>query len=317
MSYNQPLMSKVEPLIKPSTKGLAPKLESKMQATVPVNSFKMQQKNINSGKISTPLIEQMHNLKSSVLQSKSLKDTPIEAAPEQVTFSVEQKDDTKEIQEFMDMAMKVTPENILKSVQDAFKDIMTNPQMKDMKKALAAAAVSSSALLANVKPALAVGGNLSYTMFMRYVNEGMIKAVNIAEDGRSAAYLSSDGGRGSVQLIPDPDLLTTLQKLGVELSVARSQVPNGFEQLLPSLLVPLLLVGLYALFSRGPGGTGFGGGANPMQMGKSKVRIQVEPDTGTNFDSVAGVDEAKEELEEVVDFLKNPTKYSEVGAKIP
>jgi len=43
----------------------------------------------------------------------------------------------------------------------------------------------------------------------------------------------------------------------------------------------------------------------------------MEPDTGTNFDSVAGVDEAKEELEEVVDFLKNPTKYSEVGAKIP
>lgn len=76
-------------------------------------------------------------------------------------------------------------------------------------------------------------------------------------------------------------------------------------------------MGLYALFSRGGGGAGFGGGANPMQMGKSKVRIQVEPDTGTNFDSVAGVDEAKEELEEVVDFLKNPTKYSEVGAKIP
>jgi len=43
----------------------------------------------------------------------------------------------------------------------------------------------------------------------------------------------------------------------------------------------------------------------------------LEPDTGTNFDSVAGVDEAKEELEEIVDFLKNPTKYSEVGAKIP
>jgi len=88
--------------------------------------------------------------------------------------------------------------------------------------------------------------------------------------------------------------------------------------LLPSLFVPLLLVGLYFLFSRGgAGGAGFGGGANPMQMGKSKVRIQVEPDTNTNFDSVAGVDEAKEELEEIVDFLKNPTKYSDVGAKIP
>ena len=88
--------------------------------------------------------------------------------------------------------------------------------------------------------------------------------------------------------------------------------------MLPSLFVPLLLVGLYFLFSRGgAGGAGFGGGANPMQMGKSKVRIQVEPDTNTNFDSVAGVDEAKEELEEIVDFLKNPTKYSDVGAKIP
>ena len=54
-----------------------------------------------------------------------------------------------------------------------------------------------------------------------------------------------------------------------------------------------------------------------MQMGKSKARISMEPDTNTNFDSVAGVDEAKEELEEIVDFLKNPTKYSEVGAKIP
>jgi len=194
---------------------------------------------------------------------------------------------------------------------------MTNPQMKDMKKALAAAAVSSSALFANAGPALAIQGNLSYTQFMNQVNAGAIRALNIAEDGRSAVYLATDGGKGGVQLIPDPDLLTNMQKLGVELSVQRANVPSGLEQLLPSLLVPLLLVGLYALFSRGGGGAGFGGGANPMQMGKSKVRIQVEPDTNTNFDSVAGVDEAKEELEEIVDFLKNPTKYSEVGAKIP
>ena len=54
-----------------------------------------------------------------------------------------------------------------------------------------------------------------------------------------------------------------------------------------------------------------------MQMGKSKARINMEPDTKTNFESVAGVDEAKEELAEIVDFLKNPTRYSEVGAKIP
>ena len=59
------------------------------------------------------------------------------------------------------------------------------------------------------------------------------------------------------------------------------------------------------------------GGGNPMQMGKSKARIQIEPDTQINFDAVAGVDEAKEELAEIVDFLKNPDRYTDVGAKIP
>ena len=54
-----------------------------------------------------------------------------------------------------------------------------------------------------------------------------------------------------------------------------------------------------------------------MQMGKSKVNIQIEPDTGTNFDSVAGVDEAKQELAEIVDFLKQPERYTDLGAKIP
>ena len=81
--------------------------------------------------------------------------------------------------------------------------------MKEAKRALAAVAVSSSAIFSNVSPAAAIQGNLSYTQFMNYVNEHMIKAVNIAEDGKSAIYLANDGGRGGVQLIPDPDLLTT------------------------------------------------------------------------------------------------------------
>jgi len=56
---------------------------------------------------------------------------------------------------------------------------------------------------------------------------------------------------------------------------------------------------------------------NPFNMGKSKAKVQMEPDTGVTFDSVAGVDEAKEELTEIVDFLKNPSRYTELGAKIP
>jgi len=87
----------------------------------------MQDKNIISGKINTPLLEQLRNLKSSALTSKTLKDKSFTAVQEEVTFSIEQKDQAKDIQEFMDKALKVTPENIMQSVQDAFKDIMTNP----------------------------------------------------------------------------------------------------------------------------------------------------------------------------------------------
>ena len=86
---------------------------------------------------------------------------------------------------------------------------------------------------------------------MEGVNDHLIKAVNIAEDGKSAQFLAEDGGRGSVQLIPDPDLINTFTKLGIDLSVQRANVPSGFEQLLSSIAVPLLLVGLFFLFSRG------------------------------------------------------------------
>ena len=56
---------------------------------------------------------------------------------------------------------------------------------------------------------------------------------------------------------------------------------------------------------------------NQFNMGKSKAKIQMEPDTGVNFESVAGVDEAKEELKEIVDFLKTPQKFTDLGAKVP
>ena len=59
------------------------------------------------------------------------------------------------------------------------------------------------------------------------------------------------------------------------------------------------------------------GGMNPLNVGKSKARVQMDPDTGVNFECVAGVDEAKEELKEIVDFLKTPEKFTDLGAKVP
>lgn len=84
-----------------------------------------------------------------------------------------------------------------------------------------------------------------------------------------------------------------------------------------SFIVPgLILAGIYFLTQRGSS-VGMGGGMNQFNIGKSKARIQMEPDTGVNFDGVAGVDEAKEELMEIVDFLKTPAKFTDLGAKVP
>jgi len=137
----------------------------------------------------------------------------------------------------------------------------------------------------------------------------------VSDDGRQAAFRSVGGGLGKFQIVPDPDFFQIMKDSNVDLSVIRNDPnANNYASLLSSFGVPLLLVGLYFLFSRNstmgmPGGVG--------QMGKSKARIQTEPDTGVNFDAVAGVDEAKQELAEIVDFLKNPERYSKLGAKIP
>merc|ERR1719258_480133 len=88
--------------------------------------------------------------------------------------------------------------------------------------------------------------------------------------------------------------------------------------LIGNLAFPLLLVGGLFLLSRRNGGMPGGGGpGNPLSFGKSKARFQMEPNTGVMFDDVAGVDEAKNDFMEVVEFLKRPERFTSVGAKIP
>lgn len=70
--------------------------------------------------------------------------------------------------------------------------------MRNVKKSLAAAALSAGSVFSNANPAMALSGNLSYTQFMNSLNEGVIQAVNIDESGRNASFLATDGGKGSV-----------------------------------------------------------------------------------------------------------------------
>jgi cell division protease FtsH len=105
-------------------------------------------------------------------------------------------------------------------------------------------------------------------------------------------------------------------------TVLPAQEASGLGELAQSLIFPAaLFAGLFFLSRRsgagGGAGGGMGGGNNPMGFGKSKAQVQMVPDTGVTFDDVAGCDGAKLELEEVVDFLKQPEAYTKNGCKIP
>ena len=157
---------------------------------------------------------------------------------------------------------------------------------------------------------------LRYSDFVEAVQEDQVSRVTISPDRGSAVIVENDGRRAEVNLAPDKDLLKLLTDHNVDIAVQPTRQPGAWQQAAGSLVFPLLLLGgLFFLFRRAQGG---GGGGNPaMNFGKSKARVQMEPSTQVTFGDVAGIEGAKLELTEVVDFLKNPDRFTAVGAKIP
>ncbi|MEH1836262.1 MAG: ATP-dependent zinc metalloprotease FtsH3 [Nostoc sp.] len=154
-----------------------------------------------------------------------------------------------------------------------------------------------------------------YSRFIQEVQQGKVEKVSLSAD-RSTALVTAkyDGNKRVVTLVNDPDLINTLTSKGVDISVL-PQTDEGFWfKALSSLFFPvLLLVGLFFLLRRAQSGPG----SQAMNFGKSKARVQMEPQTQVTFGDVAGIDQAKLELNEVVDFLKNADRFTAVGAKIP
>ena len=139
--------------------------------------------------------------------------------------------------------------------------------------------------------------------------------------------MDADGGRHRVEILPSegPEILAALRKHNVQFAVVPPPEANPAVQFLGAagglfinFLPLILLIGLNILASRnGPGGMGGGMGGPMGGIGKSSAKLQMEPDTGVTFVDVAGCDGSKQELTEIVEFLKNPGKYSALGAKIP
>ncbi|MEB3150482.1 MAG: ATP-dependent zinc metalloprotease FtsH3 [Sphaerospermopsis sp.] len=154
-----------------------------------------------------------------------------------------------------------------------------------------------------------------YSQFIQEVDQGKVERVSLSSD-RSTAIVTpkDDPNKKRVTLVSDPDLINTLRDKGVDIAVL-PQTDEGFWfKALSSLFFPvLLLVGLFFLLRRAQTGPG----SQAMNFGKSKARVQMEPQTQVTFGDVAGIDQAKLELNEVVDFLKNADRFTAVGAKIP
>jgi len=169
----------------------------------------------------------------------------------------------------------------------------------------------------------ALASALTYDRFLRYVEEGRVTDVRLTDNNLVAEVTAVDpqtqhSTRYRVNLLPNtvPQLVDRLTEQGIEVAVVPTRNGSAFWALLGNLVIPLLLLGGLFFFLRRAGG-GAGGPGQAMNFGKSRARFQMEAKTGVKFDDVAGIEEAKEELQEVVTFLKKPERFTAVGAKIP
>jgi cell division protease FtsH len=169
----------------------------------------------------------------------------------------------------------------------------------------------------------AANTRLTYGRFLDYLDAGRVTAVDLYDGGRTAIVEAVDPEldnrvmRWRVDLPGNsPDLVSRLRTANISLDSHPPRNDGALVGALGNLLFPLLLIGgLFFLFRRSSGG--MGGPGQAMNFGKSKARFMMEAKTGIMFDDVAGIDEAKEELEEVVTFLKKPERFTAIGARIP
>ena len=150
-----------------------------------------------------------------------------------------------------------------------------------------------------------------YSDFIAYLDKGQVTDVTI--QGENIEGRLSDGKAFKLYAPQDPNLVSLLQERGVRIAAKPAEGSSWYMTILISWLPILLLVAVWIFFMKQMQG----GGGKAMSFGKSRAKLMTDKSQKTTFADVAGIDEAKEELEEIVEFLKDPKKFTRLGGRIP
>ncbi|WP_323841863.1 MULTISPECIES: ATP-dependent zinc metalloprotease FtsH [unclassified Moraxella] len=175
------------------------------------------------------------------------------------------------------------------------------------------------AIFSNLDRANADTDQLNYSSFVTAVSKGEIKEVKIDGEEITGKKVNGSAFETVRPAISDDGLMPLLREHDVEIQGTVPERQGIGSQLLIAAFPILLIIGLFWLFMRGmSGGAGGGmGGRNPMSFGKSKAKMLTEDQIKVTFADVAGCEESKQEVVEIVDFLKDPAKFTKLGATIP
>lgn len=169
-----------------------------------------------------------------------------------------------------------------------------------------------------------VSSRMTYGRFLEYLEMGWVKQVDLYDNSRNAIIQASSpelGNRPQTIRVEIPvgasQLIQKLKEYNIDFDAHPAERKNLFISLASNILLPILFITGLIYFFQNSENLGGNSGSSPMNLGKSTARFERRPDTGITFKDIAGIDEAKGEFEEIVSFLKEPEKYTIVGAKIP
>jgi cell division protease FtsH len=165
---------------------------------------------------------------------------------------------------------------------------------------------------------------MTYGRFLEYLEMGWVKQVDLYDNSRNAIVQASSpelGNRPQSIRVEIPvgasQLIQKLKEYNIDFDAHPAPRKSIFITIASNLLLPLIFIGSLIFFFQNSDNFSSNSGSSPMNLGKSPARFDQRPDTGISFNDIAGIDEAKAEFEEIVSFLKEPERYTLVGAKIP